>query len=184
MKYSYVPESGPASDAWDPFYITREPFPEPRSTSRVPLRDRIQAPMPVLKLAGFAREHSWEVRTQYSRGCMPHVTTGRPGALKELIGLRFGAHPMTDRQAYAVYSRPAMAGAVWTWSSVMIWGPDLPPFSGCGIIELKAYLMMCAETDGVPMNRWVRDLKSIAENAAKLRADKPKPAAKPREGMS
>ncbi len=186
MKYSYVPESGPASDAYDPWAVTREPFPVPLLSSRDECPDPAErlAPLPVLKLAEFAREYSWEVRTQYSQGNMPHAVTGRPGILKDLIALRFGAHPMTDRQAYAVYARQAWPPVgKWSWSSVMIWGPDLPPFGGCGITELKNYLSE-PDTPTLPMLAWVDLIKRDAENAAKLRAARPKPAPKPREGMS
>lgn len=162
--------------------LTAEPFPAPVHSSRT--SEAVDAwtrgaPASVLKLAEFAREHSWEVRTQYSRGCMPHATTGRPGALKDLIGLRFGAHPMTERQAYAVYSRNA-SGGTWTWSSVMIWGPDLPPYGGCGTAELKDYLthvtMPVTEID-----QWVKRIRSMrAEQAAAVKA-RPKAPAKPKE---
>jgi hypothetical protein len=105
-----------------PFLIA-EPFPAPLIESRSSSSRTMTnlCPSSVMKLAEFAREYSWEVRTQFSQGCIPHATTGRPSALKDLIGLRFGAHPMTQRQAYAVYSRNASGGA-WTWSSIMIWG--------------------------------------------------------------
>lgn len=167
MRYAYIPESDAAHDAYDPYAIIREPFPAPLRSSRISISG-VQVPTPVLSLVEFARENSWEVRTQYSQGCMPHATTGRPGVLKDLIGVRFGAHPMTPRQAYAVYSRNASGGG-WAWSSVMIWGPDLPPYRGCGISELKAYLMMCPTTGTVALGMWVRDLKEIAANGEMLR---------------
>lgn len=162
--------------------LAAEAFPAPLHHSRESFPAHMGAklfPAPVLKLATFAREYSWEVRTQYSQGCMPHAITGRPGALKALIGLRFGAHPMTDRQAYAVYSRPVSGGA-WTWASVAIWGPDLPPYLGCGITELKEYL---SEPDipVIPLLAWVAMIKKgRAEHAAEVKA-RPKAPPKPRE---
>lgn len=171
MKYAYAPLSGPASDAYDPHAVTREPFPAPLRGSRDPasLEWYDAAPNPVLALAQFAREHSWEVRAQSSQGYVPHGTTGRPGALKDMIGLRFGLHPMTDRQAYAVYSRNAAPAGEWTWSSVMIWGPDLKPYAGCGLNELKAYLIMCADSSAEALAQYVEDLKYIASNAEALK---------------
>lgn len=145
---------------------TEDPYPAPVTHSRGPLPLTFPIPKPAALLAELAREHSWEVRMQYSQGNVPHSTTGAPGALRDLIGLRFGAHPITPRQAYAVYSRPA-AGGTWAWSSVMIWGPDLPPFGGCGVTELKAYLMMPdASTEAI--RTWVEDVRSIRGNAAAL----------------
>lgn len=161
--------------------VPRELFPAPVVSLRAATRTTRPLPAPVLKLAEFAREHSWEVRTQYSQGHMPHATTGRPGALKDLIALRFGAHPMTDRQAYAVYSRnvsPSGASlSTWTWGSVMIWGPDLPPYGGCGIEHLKTYLQAPAEVD----LEWVADIRALrAAQAAAVKA-KPKAPAKPKD---
>src|SRR5512142_1925860 len=116
--------------AHDPFFSPVEPFPAPTFDTRQTTNDGMIIPTPVLNLAQFAREHSWEVRTQFSQGHFPHATTGRPGALKDVIGVRFGAHPMTDRQAYAIYARTASdrgGKGVWSWESFMVWGPDLPP---------------------------------------------------------
>lgn len=157
--------------------LAAEPFPAPVRTSRE--LDNAPRPAPVMKLAEFAREHSWEVWTQYSQGYVPHAITGRPGALKALIGLRFGAHPMTDRQAYAVYSRNASSGT-WTWTSVAIWGPDLSPYLGCGITELKEYLRE-PDIPVVPLLAWVAMIeKGRAEHAALVKA-RPKTPPKPRE---
>lgn len=164
----------------------REPFPAPALPSRQSRALTFPTPSAVLALAEYAREQSWEVRTQYSQGHVPHGTTGKPSALKDMIALRFGRHPMTDRQAYAVYSRNA-SGGTWTWTSVMIWGPDLPPYGGCGITEIKAYLTLCADTDSVAMGMWVRDLKEIRRNAEVLRKARAKAAPKKsgtKEGLS
>lgn len=184
MKYSYIPESAAGHEAYDPFAVTRKPFPAPRRHSREPAptvlktgsqernghrdSDRyIETPHPVLALAEFARGQGWQVRVQYSRGHFPHGTTGKPSVLKDLVAVRFGGHGHTPRQAYAVYSRNASGGA-WTWSSVMVWGPDLPPYggtdTGLGFTELKAYLMMCADSSAEALASWVGDLKAIHAN--------------------
>ena len=153
--------------AHDPFAVTREPFPAPtRSSLRAWPQARL-TPGPVLKLAEFAREYSWEVRTQYSQGHFPHGTTGRPGALKDVIGVRFGAHPVTDRQAYAIYARNVPSGT-WAWVSFMVWGPDLPPAKLHDLAALKAYLLMAPDSRADALADWTRDLRSIEENRKSL----------------
>jgi hypothetical protein len=153
-----------AHDPWSDF--CRELFPQPRLTSRdIPPMD--VAPTAVLKLAEYAREHSWEVRTQYSQGHFPHAITGRPGVLKDVIGVRFGAHPVTDRQAYAVYSRNA-SGGTWAWTSFMVWGPDLSPAKLYDLAALKAYLMMCPDSSGEALTLWTSDLRMIEDNRKAL----------------
>jgi hypothetical protein len=161
-----------------------EAFPLPIVSSRNPTLFGEPLPDPVLKLSEFAREHSWEVRAQYSQGHQPHAKTGRPGALKDVIGLRFGAHPLTDRQAYAIYMRNA-SGGTWAWDSVVIWGPDLPPFGGCGITDLKEFL----REPGRPapnMLAWVaviRHRRDQQEEEAKVRAKERGPVKIKREGF-
>lgn len=115
-----------------------DPYPAPIHTSH----EGWEIPIPVgaQRLAQFAREASWEVITQCAQGAMPHATTGRPGGLCTTVGLRFGRHPMTDRQAYAV-SRRSGTGS-WAWDSLMIWGPDLPPKKLSTLAELKAFLLL------------------------------------------
>lgn len=150
---------------------THEPFPAPRRTSRADPPKGYAIPRSAMQLAEFAREASWEVRVQVSEGRFPHGSTGRPGALKEVIALRFGEHPMTDRRAYAVYSRMA-SGGTWGWSSFMIWGPDLAPFAGCFLADLKAYLGMAPEMPTNDLVGWVAGLKGaiyLSEEARKRR---------------
>lgn len=151
-------------------------FPKPSYVGPVgwsEVLEQIQVPQPVLSLAEYARENSWEVRAQYTRGRFPHSTTGRPGAEKHVISLRFGEHPMTDRQAYAIYASSVTGAAAWAWGSIAVWGPDLPPFLGCGVTELREFLSCDA---GAQFERgieaWVRDIKrrqGDAEQARKAR---------------
>lgn len=143
-----------------------ETFPMPIVSSRSAQALTFPMPASVMKLAQLAREHSWEVITQYSQGRMPHTITGKPGALKDAIGVRFGQHPMTDRRAWAVYSRTA-SGGVWVWSSVCIYGPRLSPYMGCNVTELQAYLMMPDSSDEAILT-YVEDLKYIKANAEEL----------------
>lgn len=172
-----------AHDPWSDF--CRELFPEPRFTSRdIPPMD--VAPAPVLKLAEYAREHSWEVRVQYSQGHFPHATTGRPGALKDVIGVRFGAHPMTDRQAYAIYARTANdrgGKGVWSWESFMVWGPDISPAKLYLLAELQAFLLEGPGSDAEALKSAIGDFKTIHENGKALAKQRARlRPARPREG--
>jgi hypothetical protein len=98
-------------------------------------------PAAAVKLAGEAEEWGWRSLVQYARGCMPHATTGRPGAPAHTVAVRLGGHARTDRQAYAIYRSP-VSRLAWTWSSVQIWGPDLPPFRWSGVTELREWLSL------------------------------------------
>lgn len=199
MIYSYVPESQAGHDSFDPFRVKVGTYPPPeyvgtaveypkKITTRMDL-GCVSVPAPVSSLAEYAFEHGWKVHLQYSRGCFPHGTTGKPTAVRHVIGLRFGDHPDTSRQAYAVYSAPVSSGA-WSWSSVQIWGPDLPPYGGCGVTELKAYLHEVGiRSSSEAMLSWVDDLRTIAANREALRKylavqRKAESFAKPREGVS
>jgi hypothetical protein len=95
-------------------------------------------PAPVLKLAEHARETSWEVRMRYTRGHGMHATQGKPIALRHMIALAFGRHPMTDRQAVAVYEKP-VSGGTWSWST-WVMGPDLPACGALLLAELEEFL--------------------------------------------
>jgi hypothetical protein len=179
VRYSQFPESNAAHEAYDPFRQEREPYPAPVVSSRQ--ESAFLAPAPVLKLAEFAREAGWDVRTQYAQGYPPHGSTGRPGALRDSIAVIFGNHPLTDRQAYACYEKTA-SGSAWSWSGIMIRGSDLPPFSGCGVEELKHFLA----TPGMfahDLRGWVAQIaRRRAAQAAAAKA-RPKAAPKGKEGM-
>jgi hypothetical protein len=179
VPYGYRATKAKYAEQFQELLDGRTPFPAPVVSSLPARALTFPVPGPVLKLAEFARELSWEVRMQYAQGNMPHAATGRAGALKDLIGLRFGAHPMTDRQAYAVCSRPA-GGGTWAWGSVMIWGPDLSPYGGCGITELKDYLVHPDRSADV-LKSWVSVIRwQRAEQAAAVKA-RPKVPAKPKD---
>lgn len=166
MRYDYVPESHAAHEAYDPFAVTRTPFPEPAVSSRDGVT-AYTAPGPVTVLAALAKQHGWQVITQYATGYMPHGTTGKPGhELRESIAVRFGGHPDTERQAYAVYAHP-IRSKQWQWQHVMIWGPDLPPFAGCGLAELKTFLALPQLSTG-SLLEWVRHLRNDAKEVELL----------------
>lgn len=184
MIYSYIPESRAGHDAFDPWAVTREPYPFPVYTSRESQALPFPCPTAVLSLEKFARAWLWDVRMQYSRGQVPHATTSRPGVVKDLIALRF-ARLKTRRQAYAVYSRN-MVGGSWVWSSVMIWGPDLPPYPDCSITELHEYLEMAPDWSQERLEGWVRELrtqKAAKASTAKERVRARGSVSREREGM-
>lgn len=133
-------------------------YPRPTVSMALPF----ECPAPVISLAAHATAAGWQHRMVYSHGHFPHGTTGRPGAQKHVISLRFGGHALTRRQAYAVYARPVTSDG-WTWQSVAIWGPDLPPYLGCGLAALRVYLAEhAAHLDTEALARWVNDLRSMA----------------------
>lgn len=138
MRYAYVPESNAAHDASR--LLRSAPFvhPAPERTSRQRWPDDFPAPGPVLKLAEQARGWGWKVIMTYSRGHGQHGTTGKPTALVHLIALKFGLHPRTDDQAYAIYRKPVKGGS-WGWSSVYASGPKLPPVA-LSFTDLREWL--------------------------------------------
>lgn len=110
-----------------------EPFLAPVVTSRDEW-DGTGCPSPVLKLAERARAASWDVRVQRSRGCAPHATTGRAGAVKWRHALVLVSE---DRRwnAYAVYDSDGE-----TWKSVMLWGRTRPWFPLASVTDLAEYV--------------------------------------------
>lgn len=109
----------------------REAFPAPEVTSRDPW-DGDGCPSPVLKLAQKAREASWSVRVQRSRGSAPHATTGHPGAVKWRYALVL-SRADGAWSAYAVHD-----GA--SWASVMLWGASRAWFPLASVTDLAEYV--------------------------------------------
>lgn len=111
--------------------VVRETFPAPEVTSRDPW-DGSGTPSPVLKLAEKARDASWGVRVQRSRGSAPHATTGRPGAVKWRYALVLSRKDGAW-SAYAVHD-----GA--SWVSVMLWGMTRAWFPHASVTDLAGYI--------------------------------------------
>jgi hypothetical protein len=171
MRYHYVPESDAAHEAYDPWTAERPPFPAPEVTSRDPWPKGWVMPAAALSLASDARGWGWQAVTQYARGQMPHAITGRPGTPAHTVAVRLGGHARTDRQAYAVYRSPVSRPA-WTWSSVQIWGPDLPPFGQCGVTELREWLSLAGDVprlwfSGIALRREEQALRARQSAAAR-----------------
>lgn len=122
----------------------RTPYPEPEITSRDADGGAASAnaegasvnakaftfPGPVLVLAAEADVLGWGVVTARARGCSPHATTGRPGAVRDSFSVRFAAGTW---QGYAIYVGSA-------WESIMVTGASLPPFGKMGRTELGVWL--------------------------------------------
>lgn len=185
MRYNYVPESGPASDAFDAFMTEiHTPFPVPEISSRSAQALTFPMPRAVTSLAEFARGHDWEVIAQYSRGCFPHGTTGNPGSVKDVIGLRFGYHPLTARRAYAVYARTAQPAGPWQWDNTMIWGTDCTPFPHCSVTDLRWYLEHAPDLSARELAEWKRELlRNLTEKAEAARLRAKSRSGPAREGM-
>lgn len=118
-------------------------YPAPEVTSRDPW-DGDGCPSAVAKLAERAREASWDVRVQRSRGCAPHATHGRPGALKSWFAVVMRRE---DWHAYAVHDGGG-------WASVMLWGRDLPWFAAASITDLAEWIE-AGGGSGVPAEWYV-----------------------------
>jgi len=131
-------------------------YPAPEYTSRD--SHDVKLPSAVQKLAQFAREQRWGVIAQSSMGSVPHARTGRPSALKRLVALRFGDRVGSDRRAYVVYESPA-AREDWKPRSIMIWGPDLPPYAHLGSADLRLYLAKKVHLPESHLKRWVAEIE-------------------------
>jgi hypothetical protein len=112
--------------------------PEPLVISRDAWPAGVLVPSAVLKLEQAAREASWDVEHTYARGFGVKKYRGA-WQEEESIAVRFGRHPLTSRQAVAVYRTIAGRGA-WAWKGIWLWGPDLPPFGHAGATELLVWL--------------------------------------------
>jgi hypothetical protein len=154
-----------------------EAHPEPLVTSRDAWPTTVAIPSAVLKLEQAAREAGWEVRHTYARGFGVKKYRGA-WQEEESIAVRFGQHPLTARQAAAVYRTIAGRGA-WAWKGIWLWGPDLPPFGHAGATELLEWLGVAGQ---VPAG-WYAAL-AARRAAATARAKTTTVKKVTREGMS
>lgn len=94
-----------------------------------------ETPAPVLALGDLARGLEWRVWWSHAVGTGVHGATGRPLAgTQERYGLAFGSQGL---RAVAVYVR---AGGSWSWSSMWVWGSQLPHWGVPSLADLKAWL--------------------------------------------
>lgn len=143
--------------------------PAPAVTSRQPEPEGARYPSAVLKLAERAREAGWQVLQQYARGNGVHGGHGRATAVRDSYALRFGGHPLTHRQAYAVYHGAA-------WKSIALRGPDLPPFTGASVTDLAEFLEHPLWTQG-ELVAWVQAIRQRLADKAEAKAAAPRKAA-------
>ncbi len=141
--------------------------PEPAAEVRAPeVGVTLDPPAPVLQLAEQARAAGWQVEVVGSQGWEPagsHVT---------LFSVRC-SWPSLGRAAFAVYRalvRDPGVAQTWAWSSVYVWGRDLPPFGGCGVTELKVYLREQAAWDAMELEAWVLGIREGRGEAAAVAA--------------
>jgi hypothetical protein len=126
-------------------------------------------PGAVEKLASDGCALHWDVRKTWARGCLPHATTGRPGAPEDSYAVRFARETWS---AWAVYRGGA-------WKFVWMVGRDLPPFGLGGVTDLREWL-----ADPEKLTSWygaIRERARLVEvrrkEAAKSRPKKTREAA-------
>ena len=103
-------------------------YPAPEVSSR---DGRWVPPPSAVRALAAGTPVGWTVVTQYSRGCQPHKTTGKPGPVKDWWAVRF-----TWKDEYGAYAVHDGSG----WDTVCVWGKTLPPFLKLGVTDLKQFL--------------------------------------------
>jgi hypothetical protein len=151
-------------------------YPAPEVSSLAGLVPPGGWPGPVEKLAADASELGWRVRRQWARGCLPHATTGAPGASRDSYAVRMAREDAdgTRWAAWALYRGEA-------WKSVWMWGSDLLPFGLAGVTDLREWL---ADPAGCGQ-RWRDRIRArvAQQEAARKAAAAVRPRTR-REGMS
>lgn len=109
-----------------------EPYPAPMILSG-DNADPALWPSSVLKMQSYALGRGWRVIRQYSRGSMPHGSTGRPGPVKDWYALRLAAGDGL-RAAWMVHDGTS-------WKSMGIWGADVQPLVGSlGVTAVEVWI--------------------------------------------
>lgn len=124
-----------------------------------------ELPAPWRTLHNHGLTAGWTTRCLHSRGWEPR------GSHVELLTVRF-SYPRNRRGAYATYRRLVRDDeslGPWGWDSIYVWGPDLPPFGGCGVTELKHYLAHQAGWDEVELDEWVTGVRGGRQDAAEAK---------------
>jgi hypothetical protein len=110
--------------------VVAKPYPRPEITSR----DGVQGPQKdaVDDLVAMARAHGWTAVVTYSRGCLPHGTTGKPSAVKDTLAVRM---VRGLERAVAMY----VSGSSWSWDTFILWRQDVAAsmqvITGIGIFQ-------------------------------------------------
>lgn len=109
-----------------------EPYPAPMVDSRAGVEPALW-PSSVLRTRTYALERGWRVACSYSRGCIPHGSTGRPGPVKNWYGLRLAAGDGA-RAAWMVHDGTS-------WKSMGIWGAGVQPLVGAlGVTAMEVWI--------------------------------------------
>lgn len=148
----------------------RTPYPAPERSSRDRMPEGgVTYPPAFLTLVRDAEAWEWACLLQAARGWKQHSTRGVPLKVVDSYAVRMHRG---QYRAVAVHTGGA-------WSSVWIWGPDLPLFGHCGVTELRMWL--CGPVEQPMPASWYAELRAKrqeqaagAKAAAKARPKKAK----------
>lgn len=143
-------------------------YPEPEHTSRDPWPGDFPIPGPVVQLRKQAEAHGWAARVAYSRGWLPHRTSGAPTTKAHVVTVQC-LHPESRARLLATYVIPVESPSGKKWDSVIITSPKIPPYAGCSITDAKQYL----QAAGRVLPSWLDEIR--ARNAAKVEKAKAAP---------
>lgn len=131
MRYSYVPESDAAHDAYDPWAIGRAVMAPPSVTSRHPWPADVVPPSSVRALGLLAQDNGWTVELCYSRRFD-----------EQIISVRCDHEMPSDvrLRAVALY-RKATARGAWAWSGFRVMASGSWPRPVFLLAEFSAVLM-------------------------------------------
>lgn len=117
---------------WPGSRLEAEPYPVPVVDSRAGVEPTLW-PSSLVKMQSYAIGRDWRVTRSYSRGCMPHGSTGRPGPVKDWYGLRLAAGDGA-RAAWMVHDGTS-------WKSMGIWGAGVQPLVGLlGVTAVEVWI--------------------------------------------
>jgi len=146
-------------------------YPAPEVSSLAGLMPPQGWPAAVESLAAAGSVRGWDVRRQWARGCLPHATTGAPGAVQDSYAVRFA------REGWGAWTVRRGAG----WPFVWMWGLTLLPFGLGNVTDLKTWLTFGGTNDPVFFDA-IR-VRVAEQEAARKAAALARPRTK-REGMS
>lgn len=149
-------------------------FPEPEHTVGNPWPDGFDVPGPARTLLARAKSLGWTGDVRYSRGCLPHASTGQPGALAHFVGVRL--RHSDGARAYAVMKR-AVAGSTWAWGSIGVSAVGYWPIVGLQMHELDDFLNRDGKIDQAWIDRHAWNVQ-VRIAKAKKKAEEGKKAGK------
>jgi hypothetical protein len=93
---------------------SRYPAPEEPGHIVLPTCPQKRAVSDLVALAGAS---GWSAVVTHARGRYPHVTTGRPGPVKDSLAVRLFRRRDVAEYAVAVY----VGGSTWSWELLRCW---------------------------------------------------------------